>query len=211
MAELVVCRRCTRHVRVTDAVCPFCHAKVAVVAVALALGAVTCRDREVAAIYGGPPPQDGGVSAPASAPSPSAASRPTGADDAVLETVFLHELRAAKVKPDESVCLRVRDAAGASGDASAGLLAAIQKAYPKAVAASLCAGGGPQPVTTKAAGSPAWMLDIGPVEWDGTDAARVGGGGASPGGHLGIREVEYRVVRESGAWRVAGEKVLRQN
>jgi hypothetical protein len=128
-------------------------------------------------------------------------------DDAVLEAVYLHEIAAAGVKPDESLCLRVRDAAGKTGDASVELIAAIAKKHPKAVAASACSGGGMDPV--KSGDGPAVMFDIGPVKRDG-GAIRVEGGGGHRGGGS-IREVEYTVERKDGAFRVANERVLREN
>jgi hypothetical protein len=132
-------------------------------------------------------------------------------DEAVLEAVFMHEIHAVDAKPDDAVCLRVRGAGGALGDASTPVLAAIRRVYKNAVIASACSGGGPTPVTVTADGKPAWMFDIGPVMRDSAAVARVEGGGGSRGGSLYIREVEYRVVLEGGAWRVASERVLRQN
>ncbi|MBA3457078.1 MAG: hypothetical protein H0T42_28605 [Deltaproteobacteria bacterium] len=131
-------------------------------------------------------------------------------DEAVLEVVFLHELRAAGATAKDHVCLRVRGPGGATFDPSRALIAAIQKTYPSAIAASECSGGGPRPVQTKA-GAAALICDIGPVIWDGAEVARVEGGGASRGGAMEIREVEYRVEGQGGAFRVTADRVLRQN
>jgi hypothetical protein len=133
------------------------------------------------------------------------------ADGEVLVAVFLKEFGASGAKRDDNVCLRVRNAKGVVGDASEAVLAAIRKVYARAVVASGCSGGGPSPVTIKASGQAAWVSDIGPVMWDGTDAARVGGGGASRGDSLHIREVEYSLVRKDGVWRVTNERVTMQN
>lgn len=160
------------------------------------------------AMVGCAPQQDEPPRAPPSSGSSASSDSP---DDPVLEAVFLHELRAAAVKPAEAACLRVRPPGGALGDAPAPVLARIRRVYPNAVVASACSGGGPTPVKVTADGKPAWMFDIGPVQREGADVARVEGGGGSRGGSLHIREVEYRVVLQGGAWRVASERVLRQN
>jgi hypothetical protein len=130
-------------------------------------------------------------------------------DERVLEAVFRHELR--DTADSEAICLRVRDVDNAIGDASDALIAALRRTYPKARKASECEGGGPErTVSVKATGAAAVMLDIGPVRWEGS-IARVGGGGVSRGGSMHIREVEYSLTREAGAWVVKGERVTMQN
>ena len=131
----------------------------------------------------------------------------TRALDAVLEAVLLHEIAASSPKADETLCLRVRGAPGE--DASAALLAAIQRRHAKAVVASRCGGGGPTPVRVHEGGGPGIMFDVGPVKWAG-EAALVEGGGGSRGGAASVREVEYRVELAGGSYKVVSERVLRQ-
>ena len=128
-------------------------------------------------------------------------------DDAVLEAVLLHEIAAASPRPDEALCLRVRG--GPGSDPSAALLSVIQRRHPKAVAGSMCGGGGPDPVRVTDGGGPGIVFDVGPVKWSG-DVALVEGGGGSRGGAASVREVEYRLERAGDGYKVASERVLRQ-
>lgn len=153
---------------------------------------------------------------PAASPQPTAATAapapadPAVRDDTVLEAVFVHELRAAGARPDEPVCLRVRAAGGKIAEPSAALIAAMQIHFARAIAASGCEGGGSERVRTKT-GDDGVISDIGPVVWNGAGVALVEGGGASRGGTMAIREVEYRVEASAGGYKVAAERVLRQN
>ncbi len=137
-------------------------------------------------------------------PAPSALAK----DDAVLEAVLLHEIEQAAPKPDEALCLRVRDAAGKLLDASAPLLDAIAQRYPKAIPASRCSGGGPTPVTVQGGGA-GISFDVGPVKWAGNTALAEGGGGSRGGMHM-VHEVEYRVEADGAGWKVVSERVVRQ-
>lgn len=149
----------------------------------------------------------GGGTPPGGTGSGPTASTSLTKDDQVLEAVLLHEIAAASPKPDETLCLRVRG--GPGNDASAALLAAIQRRHPKAVVGSGCGGGGPDPVRVNEGGGPGIMFDVGPVKWMG-DVALVEGGGGSRGGAASVREVEYRVEPAGGSYKVVSERVLRQ-
>ncbi|MCW5809165.1 MAG: hypothetical protein KIT31_42820 [Deltaproteobacteria bacterium] len=127
-------------------------------------------------------------------------------DDAILAAVVLHELANGHVKPDETPCLRVRDAAGATADASAAMLALVQRRWPRAVVASACSGGGPDPV--RAGDGAGVMFDVGPVQRNPAGVV-VEGGGAHRGGGA-IREIEYKLQRGPTGWRVSSEQVLRE-
>ncbi len=137
------------------------------------------------------------------------AAPPGSRDTAVLAAVFFHEIG---VPPGTMpLCLRVRGAKGEIGDASDEVLAAVRSRYPEARKASECAGGGPdEAVRVRSSGESAGMLDIGPVEWDDADHARVKGGGLGRGKSSYVREVEYSLVRDGGGWRVASERVVVQ-
>lgn len=155
-----------------------------------------------------PPPNvpgGGGTgSGTGSATPPAAVS-----DEAILEAVYLHEITAAAMKPDETACLRVRDAAGGMGDASATLIAAVKAKFPRVVAASACQGGGRDPVRVIDPPGPGVMFDIGPVVRDAM-GIRVKGGG----GHRGFgsaREVEYTITVSGGTATVASERLLITN
>ncbi|MBL9020328.1 MAG: hypothetical protein JNL83_39455 [Myxococcales bacterium] len=152
-----------------------------------------------------PPPDPSAVVTPTPPAAPSMLSK----DDAILETVLVHEIDAASPRPDEPLCIYVRNDAGKTIDPSAELIAAIQKRYPNAGPRTRCSGGGPEPVTVTADGRGAMGFDVGPVKWDGA-AALVEGGGGSRGGVRTIREVEYRVEAAGTGWKVASERVVRQ-
>ncbi|HWO26795.1 MAG TPA: hypothetical protein VNO30_49035 [Kofleriaceae bacterium] len=128
-------------------------------------------------------------------------------DDAVLETVLLHEIAAASPRPDEALCLRVRG--GPGNEPSVALLSAIQRRHPRAIVGSACGGGGPDPVRVNDGGGPGIVFDVGPVKWLG-DVALIEGGGGSRGGAASVREVEYRVERAGAGYKVVSERVLRQ-
>jgi hypothetical protein len=136
-----------------------------------------------------------------------AASTSLSKDDAVITAVLLHEIAASSPKPDETLCLRVRG--GPGNDASAAVLAEIQRRHPKTVVGSACGGGGPEPVRVNEGGGPGIMFDVGPVKWNG-EVALVEGGGGSRGGAASVREVEYRVELAGGSYKVVSERVLRQ-
>lgn len=122
-------------------------------------------------------------------------------NDAVLLTVFLHELAAASITPDTGVCLAIRGEV----DDFASVLAGVQAKYPKAVANSECSGGGPSgPVVLNAGGS-AVRLDIGPISWPDANTAKITGGGAHAGGPT-ADEREYTVVKDGSGWKVTDEK-----
>jgi hypothetical protein len=123
----------------------------------------------------------------------------------VLEAVLRHMLRDTPPSTKDGVCLRVRKSANDLGDPSDALAKAIRATWPTARNASECAGGGPEgPVRLQATGGPATMFDIGPVEWDGPDAARVKGAASSGGPHA--RELEFRLERAGGGWKVKDQK-----
>jgi hypothetical protein len=150
-------------------------------------------------------PMDPGGSGSGSAPAPVADT-----DDAILEVVYLHEIAAASMKPDETICLRVRDAAGQTADASAALVTAVQKRHANAVPASACKGGGPTGAVRRIEpDGAAVMFDIGPVVRN-AGAITVEGGGGHRGGMV-IREVEYTIERTPQGLRVASERVLRES
>src|SRR5690349_10197533 len=118
-------------------------------------------------------------------------------NDAVLLTVFLHELAADEITPDTGVCLAIRGTV----DDFASVLAAVKAKYPKAVADSECSGGGPSgPVVLNAGGS-AVRLDIGPVSWPDESTAKITGGGAHAGGPT-ASEREYTLVKDGDGWKV---------
>jgi hypothetical protein len=130
-------------------------------------------------------------------------------DDAVLEAVYLHEIAAAHPTADEGLCLRVRNAGGATADASASLLAAVRRHHPTAVPASACSGGGRDPVRVIDPGRAGIMFDIGPVVRGPGKITVEGGGGHRGGGS--IREVEYTVEPgPDGGLHVSSERVLRE-
>ncbi|MEO8703768.1 MAG: hypothetical protein ABI867_27205 [Kofleriaceae bacterium] len=131
------------------------------------------------------------------------------ADDQVFAAVFHHEIKAAQLSADEAVCLRVRSNPSSSHDASDALLDTLVRTYPIVVAGSGCSGGGFDPVTVSATHGKAVMFDIGPIVRMG-DELRVQGGGGHRGGGS-IHEVEYRVVKAGGSYRVASERLLREN
>lgn len=150
------------------------------------------------------------VSAAACGAAGTQSAQPSlSSDDQVLEAVFLHEIAAANVKPDEGLCLRVRVTPSSAGDASAGLVAAIARKHPKAIAGSACSGGGRDPVVVSATNAHGVMFDIGPVVRT-TGAITVEGGGGHRGGGS-IREVEYKLAAQGGGYRVVAERVLREN
>ena len=161
----------------------------------------------IACSSGGPPPSnpgsDGGSGMGSSAP-PAVIS-----DDAILEAVYLHEIKAADMKPDETACLRVRDANGQTGDASPALIAAVRAKFPRVAAASACTGGGFDPVRLIDPSGPAAMFDIGPVVRDAM-GVRVKGGGAHRGGGS-AREVEYTMTLSGSTATVASERLLITN
>jgi hypothetical protein len=142
----------------------------------------------------------GSTNPPPSSVPPAALTK----DDAVLEAVALHELKAAPPAADEAVCVAIR---GGTTDGTA-LLAAIRTRYPTAVANSECTGGGMDPVTLIAGGK-ALRIDIGPVTWSG-DVAGCGGGGVHRGGGS-AREVKYIVEKSGGGYKVTNETVVLQN
>jgi hypothetical protein len=130
-------------------------------------------------------------------------------DDAILAAVYLHEIAAGGLQPDETPCLRVRDTKGQTADASAALVELIKKTHPKAVPASACTGGGMDPVTVTSPPGKGVMFDIGPVVRK-PPGAVVEGGGAHRGGGA-IRELEYIVERGPAGWKVKSERVLRKS
>lgn len=120
--------------------------------------------------------------------------------DAVLVTVYLHELHEAKLDANTNVCLAVR---GAVTDFAA-VLGAVRRTFPQAVPDAECSGGGPSgPVVLN--GANAVRLDIGPVTWMDDATAKINGGGAHAGGPT-VSEREYTVVKDGGGWKVTGEK-----
>ena len=142
-----------------------------------------------------------GSSAPTTdVPKPSALTK----DDAVLEAVAIHELKAGPPAADEAVCVAIR---GGTTDGVA-LLAAIRARYPTTVANTECAGGGPDPVTLIKGGK-ALRIDIGPVTWMG-DIASCNGGGVHRGGGS-AREVKYIVEKSADGYKVTNETVVLQN
>lgn len=91
MSELVCCPRCRRHVRVRERACPFCGCgggrpgrRTALVLAALSLGAVHCREPDVAAVYGGPPPSASPDAAVASTTPPEPVVPPPSSAGATL-------------------------------------------------------------------------------------------------------------------------------
>ena len=147
------------------------------------------------------PMNPGSGSGSGSAPAPVADT-----DDAILAVVYLHEIAAASVKPDETICLRVRDTAGQTGDASAEVVAAVREKHARAAPASNCRGGGMDPVRGGEPEGAAVMFDIGPVVRDVRGIHVLGGGGHRGGGHA--REVEYKIERTPQGLRVVSERVL---
>jgi hypothetical protein len=121
--------------------------------------------------------------------------------DAVLATVYLHELAAAKLDANTNVCLAVR------GEVTdfAGVLAAVRQKYPKAVPDAECSGGGPSGPVVLIAGGNAVRLDIGPVSWLDDGTAKLKGGGPHSGG-MSVHEREYTVVKDGDGWKVTDEK-----
>ena len=158
-----------------------------------------CGSRESA-----PPPSNPG----SGGGSGSAPSSPIS-DDGILEAVFLHEIAAADIKPDETPCLRIRDAAGKTADAGAELLARVRAKHPKAVVASACQGGGRDPVRVIDPPGPGVMFDIGPVVRDAMGIRVNGGGGHRGGGSA--REIEYTMIATGSSARVASERLLITN
>jgi hypothetical protein len=123
--------------------------------------------------------------------------------DAIVEAVFRRLVQQAEPQPQETICLAVRRAVGGKGevgDPGETLLSLLRKSHPRVRRASECGRGRNMPVTEAATGAPAVGFDIGPVEWRGEDEARVGGGFTRGG--WAIREWEYEVVRQAGAWGV---------
>lgn len=129
-------------------------------------------------------------------PSTSALSK----NDAVLVTVYLHELQAAKLDATTNVCLVVR---GEVTDLAA-VVGAVRRSYPRAVPDAECSGGGPTgPVVLKAGGN-AVRLDIGPITWVDAATGKITGGGAHAGGGS-VSEREYTVVKDGEGWKVTGD------
>jgi hypothetical protein len=157
----------------------------------------------LAACSGRPKPAGGGGSGSMTTKAPI-----DDGDDAILAAVYLHEIAAGGIKPDEGLCLRVRDDKGKTADASPALVELIKKTHPRAIPASACSGGGKDPVVVTSPPGKGVMFDIGPVVRK-PPGAVVEGGGAHRGGGA-IREVEY--VLESGptGWKVKSERVLRE-
>lgn len=122
-------------------------------------------------------------------------------NDAVLVTVYLHELRTAGLAASTNVCLDVR---GEVTDFAA-VLGAVKASYPNAVPDSECRGGGPSGPVVLNAGGDAVRLDIGPITWVDDATAKITGGGPHAGG-MTVSEREYTVVKEGDGWKVAGEK-----
>lgn len=122
-------------------------------------------------------------------------------NDAVLATVYLHELDAAKLDAATNVCLTVR---GEVTDFEA-VLGAVRQRYPKAVPDAACSGGGPSGPVVLNAGGAAVRLDIGPVTWVSATTAKITGGGPHAGGAT-VSEREYTVVADGDGWKVTGEK-----
>ena len=122
-------------------------------------------------------------------------------NDAVLVTVYLHELAEAKLDAQANVCLAVR---GEVADFTA-VLGAVQQKYPNAVPDAQCSGGGPSGPVVLNAGGNAVRLDIGPITWVDESTAKVTGGGAHAGGPT-VSEREYTVVKHGSGWKVTGEK-----
>lgn len=122
-------------------------------------------------------------------------------DDAVFEAVFLHEIGAASVSADETICLALR---GSTNDGS-DLLAAIRARHPTAVLNAECSGGGPSGPVLNASGGKAVRFDIGPITWVDDNTATIDGGGGHRGGAT-VSERRYTVVKDGGGWKVAGEK-----
>jgi hypothetical protein len=130
-------------------------------------------------------------------------------DDAILEVVFVHEIKNGGMKPDETACLRVRDAGGGTADASPALVAAVRANFRRVVAASACTGGGFDPVRVTDPPGPAAMFDIGPVVRD-EKGIRVIGGGAHRGGGS-AHEIEYTITVSGSSAKVASERVMLTN
>jgi hypothetical protein len=140
----------------------------------------------------------GSATPPAGKPKTAALSK----NDAVLVTVYLHELHAAKLDASTNVCLAVR---GEVTDFAA-VLGAVRQSYPKAVPDAECSGGGPSGPVVLNAGGNAVRLDIGPITWLGDTTAKITGGGPHAGGAT-ASEREYTVVEDGGTgWKVTDEK-----
>jgi hypothetical protein len=122
-------------------------------------------------------------------------------NDAVLATVYLHELRTAGIDASTNVCLTVR---GEVTDFAA-VLGAVRGSYPNAVPDAECSGGGPSGPVVLNAGGAAVRLDIGPITWVDDATAKITGGGPHAGG-MTVSERQYTVVKDGGGWKVAGEK-----
>ena len=121
--------------------------------------------------------------------------------DAVLVTVYLHELHAAKLDASTHVCLAVR---GEVTDFAA-VLGAVRRSYANAVPDAECSGGGPTGPVVLNAGGNAVRLDIGPITWVDDATAKITGGGPHAGGAT-VSEREYTVVKDGDGWKIAGEK-----
>jgi hypothetical protein len=124
--------------------------------------------------------------------------------EAVVDAVFRALLVEAAPEAAEVVCLVVRRAVGGEetlGDPSREHLARLQQDHPNLRGGSACKRGRGQPATEAATGARAVVLDIGPVEWRGEEAARAGGGFSRGGG--GTVESEYELAKtDGGAWTV---------
>ena len=155
-----------------------------------------------------PPPNNPG--GPGSGSGSGSAAPPAAASDlAILEAVYLHEIKAAAMKPDETACLRVRDAAGKIADAPPELIEAVRAKFPRVVAASACQGGGRDAVRVIDPPGPGVMFDIGPVVRDAMGVKVKGGGGHR--GFGSAREVEYTMAISGSTATVASERLLITN
>ena len=150
-----------------------------------------------------------GASAPLAPRDPAAHIAVLPAEDeAILLAVVEHIMKASPHGASAPICLVIRVTQSQMGDPSVALLDTARDEWPSMVQDSACEGGGPDDnVRLRASRKEAYRIDIGPVTKDGANAARVVGGDLYAGGS-GTSEIEYKLTREGGTWRVVSQRTL---